>query len=56
VKSAYKGAENLQQLPIFAVSFKVPAYYNLLEWYAMGPEENYSTMRWVRGLVSLKVK
>lgn len=42
VKSAYKGAENLPQLPIFAVSFKVPADYNQLEWYAMGPEENYS--------------
>jgi beta-galactosidase len=42
VKSVYNGAENLPQLPIFAVSFKVPADYNQLEWYAMGPEENYS--------------
>ncbi|MEH7480919.1 glycoside hydrolase family 2 TIM barrel-domain containing protein [Neobacillus drentensis] len=42
VKSEYKGAENLPQLPIFAVSFKVPADYDQLEWYAMGPEENYS--------------
>ncbi|WP_462412930.1 beta-galactosidase, LacZ type [Neobacillus sp. Marseille-QA0830] len=42
VKSAYKGAESLPQLPIFALSFKVPADYNQLEWYAMGPEENYS--------------
>lgn len=42
VKSVYKGAENLPQLPIFAVSFKVPADYDQLEWYAMGPEENYS--------------
>ncbi|MEH7494056.1 glycoside hydrolase family 2 TIM barrel-domain containing protein [Neobacillus niacini] len=42
VKSVYKGTENLPQLPIFAVSFKVPADYNQLEWYAMGPEENYS--------------
>ncbi|WP_413304111.1 glycoside hydrolase family 2 TIM barrel-domain containing protein [Bacillus sp. 1P10SD] len=42
VKSAYYGAENLPQLPIFAVSFKVPADYDQLEWYAMGPEENYS--------------
>ncbi|MEH7250847.1 glycoside hydrolase family 2 TIM barrel-domain containing protein [Neobacillus niacini] len=42
VKSAYKGAENLPKLPIFAVSFKVPADYDQLEWYAMGPEENYS--------------
>lgn len=42
VKSVYNGAENLPQLPIFAVSFKVPADYDQLEWYAMGPEENYS--------------
>ncbi|MBD1379466.1 glycoside hydrolase family 2 TIM barrel-domain containing protein [Metabacillus arenae] len=42
VKSAYHGAENLPQMPIFAVSFKVPADYTQLEWYAMGPEENYS--------------
>lgn len=42
VKSKYKGAEDLPQLPIFAVSFKVPADYDQLEWYAMGPEENYS--------------
>jgi beta-galactosidase len=42
VKSVYQGAENLPQLPIFAVSFKVPADYDQLEWYAMGPEENYS--------------
>ncbi|PAE43173.1 glycoside hydrolase family 2 TIM barrel-domain containing protein [Bacillus sp. 7884-1] len=42
VKSEYKGADNLPQLPIFAVSFKVPADYDQLEWYAMGPEENYS--------------
>jgi len=42
VKSVYHGAEGLPQLPIFAVSFKVPADYNQLEWYAMGPEENYS--------------
>lgn len=41
VKSVYHGAANLPQLPIFAVSFKVPADYDQLEWYAMGPEENY---------------
>lgn len=29
-------------MPIFALSFKVPARYDHLEWYAMGPEENYS--------------
>ncbi|MBO1514041.1 glycoside hydrolase family 2 TIM barrel-domain containing protein [Metabacillus bambusae] len=42
VKSSYTGAEGLPQMPIFAVSFKVPAKYDQLEWYAMGPEENYS--------------
>ena len=42
MKSVYHGAENLPQMPIFAVSFKVPADYDQLEWYAMGPEENYS--------------
>ncbi len=41
VKSSYKGAENLPPLPIFAVSFKLPADYDQLDWYAMGPEENY---------------
>ncbi|MEH7127608.1 glycoside hydrolase family 2 TIM barrel-domain containing protein [Neobacillus drentensis] len=42
VKSVYHGANHLPQMPIFAVSFKVPADYDQLEWYAMGPEENYS--------------
>ncbi|MEC1522771.1 glycoside hydrolase family 2 TIM barrel-domain containing protein [Neobacillus niacini] len=42
VKSVYHGAENLPQMPIFALSFKVSADYDQLEWYAMGPEENYS--------------
>ncbi|MFV2047152.1 glycoside hydrolase family 2 TIM barrel-domain containing protein [Metabacillus sp. YM-086] len=42
VRSSYKGAEGLPQMPIFSLSFKVPASYNQLEWYAMGPEENYS--------------
>lgn len=42
VNSTYNGTENLPQMPIFAVSFKIPADYHQLEWYAMGPEENYS--------------
>ncbi|GKU82162.1 glycoside hydrolase family 2 TIM barrel-domain containing protein [Niallia sp. NCCP-28] len=42
VKTVYNGADNLPQLPIFAVSFKMPAEYQQLEWYANGPEENYS--------------
>jgi beta-galactosidase len=42
VKSIYQGADHLPQMPTFAVSFKVPSDYDQLEWYAMGPEENYS--------------
>ncbi|MCA0758280.1 DUF4981 domain-containing protein [Paenibacillus sp. N4] len=42
VKAEYNGAEGLPRMPIFAVSFKVPADYDRLEWYAMGPEENYA--------------
>lgn len=41
VKSAYRGAAGLPKLPIFALSFKMPADYDQLEWYALGPEENY---------------
>ncbi|MEK3884107.1 glycoside hydrolase family 2 TIM barrel-domain containing protein [Paenibacillus sp. PL2-23] len=41
VQSNYKGAAGLPQLPIFAVSFKVPADYDRLDWYAHGPSENY---------------
>lgn len=42
VKPSYKGITGLPDMPIFAVSFKIPADYHKLEWYAMGPEENYS--------------
>lgn len=42
VQSNYKGAAGLPQMPIFAVSFKVPADYDRLDWYAHGPEENYA--------------
>jgi beta-galactosidase len=42
VQAEYKGAKGLPRLPIFAVSFKVKADYDQLEWYAMGPEENYA--------------
>lgn len=41
VKSSYHGAAGLPKLPIFALSFKVPADYHQLNWYANGPEENY---------------
>ncbi|MED1471102.1 glycoside hydrolase family 2 TIM barrel-domain containing protein [Bacillus salipaludis] len=42
VKSSYCGAGNLPQMPTFALALKVPADYDQLEWYAMGPEENYT--------------
>lgn len=39
--SRYKGAQGLPKLPIFALSFKIPAEYSELEWYALGPQDNY---------------
>lgn len=41
VKSSYVGAAGLPDLPIVALSFKIPADYHHLNWYAMGPDENY---------------
>jgi beta-galactosidase len=41
VKTTYQGTVGLPSLPIFALSFKIPADYSHLDWYAMGPEENY---------------
>ncbi|MFS0862670.1 glycoside hydrolase family 2 TIM barrel-domain containing protein [Fredinandcohnia sp. 179-A 10B2 NHS] len=41
VRTVYRGVKDLPQMPIFALSFKVPSDYDKLEWYAMGPEENY---------------
>lgn len=41
VRFLYKGAAGLPELPIYALSFKVPVEYDKLEWLAMGPEENY---------------
>lgn len=41
VESEYFGVEQLPKLPIFALSFKIPADYSNLDWYAMGPDENY---------------
>ncbi|WP_413382476.1 glycoside hydrolase family 2 TIM barrel-domain containing protein [Alkalihalobacillus sp. 1P02AB] len=42
VKFNYRGADHLPQMPIYSLSFKTSADYNQLEWYAKGPEENYS--------------
>ncbi len=41
VKSSYHGEPGLPKLPLFALTFKVPADYYQLNWYANGPEENY---------------
>lgn len=41
VNSTYTGVAGLPKFPIFALSFKVPADYANLDWYANGPEENY---------------
>ena len=41
VENRYKGAAGLPDMPQFALAFRVPADYAQLEWYAMGPEENY---------------
>lgn len=42
VKTRYTGAAGLPDLPIVALSFKMSADYSQGEWYAMGPEENYT--------------
>jgi beta-galactosidase len=42
VKSTYYGTVGLPNMPIFGLTFKTPADYDQLEWYALGPEENYS--------------
>ncbi len=41
IRSLFNGTDNLPQLPIFGLSFKVSADYTNLDWYAFGPEENY---------------
>lgn len=38
----YTGADGLPDVPVVAVSFRMPADYEATEWYARGPEENYS--------------
>src|SRR5699024_11044555 len=41
VHSAYEGVKGLPDVPIHALSFKIPADYNQIDWYANGPEANY---------------
>jgi len=45
VKSHYQGVKGLPNMPIHALSFKLPADYKQLNWYANGPMENYSDRR-----------
>ena len=42
VRMVYTGAAGLQDVPIVAVSFRMSADYGESDWYARGPEENYS--------------
>ncbi|MEK3879959.1 glycoside hydrolase family 2 TIM barrel-domain containing protein [Paenibacillus sp. FSL M7-0420] len=42
VRMVYTGADGLPDVPVVAVSFRMPADYEATEWYARGPEENYS--------------
>ncbi len=42
VHARYDGVPGLPEMPIFALTFKMKADYDELDWYAMGPEENYA--------------
>lgn len=42
VRMVYTGADGLPDVPVVAVSFRMSADYEASEWYARGPEENYS--------------
>jgi len=41
----YVGAQGLPDVPVVGLSFKMPADYDQLTWYALGPEENYADRR-----------
>lgn len=41
VSCDYKGIKGLPELPIFGMTFKLDADYDIFKWYGMGPEENY---------------
>lgn len=55
VKSSYHGAAGLPKLPIFALSFKVPADYHQLDWYANGRKKIISTVRVGRDCVASRI-
>ncbi|MGL4980700.1 MAG: glycoside hydrolase family 2 TIM barrel-domain containing protein, partial [Fusobacteriaceae bacterium] len=37
----YKGVDGLSEMPVFGTTFKIPANYENIEFYGMGPEESY---------------
>ncbi|MDX8336074.1 glycoside hydrolase family 2 TIM barrel-domain containing protein [Candidatus Cetobacterium colombiensis] len=41
VSMSYDGAENLPDMPLFGMSYKIPKEYSEIKWYGMGPDENY---------------
>lgn len=41
IRSSYEGVKGLPDIPIHALSFKMPSEYHNIEWYANGPEPNY---------------
>ena len=41
VSMSYDGAENLPDMPLFGMSYKMPKEYSEIKWYGMGPDENY---------------
>lgn len=41
VSMEYDGVEGLSEMPLFGMSYKMPKEYNEVEWYGMGPDENY---------------
>lgn len=41
VNLSYPGYDNISEIPVFGVSFKIPGEYKRIEWYGNGPEESY---------------
>lgn len=41
VREEYQGADGLPEMPAFGFSLSIPAEYRFVEYYGLGPEENY---------------
>lgn len=41
VTETYQGVPGLPEMPCFGVSLKIPAEFDQIAWYGLGPEENY---------------